>query len=759
MKKYSIILLASILVSSYAHATYRLDMSSTIYSCPFNNEDPLNPLMAAVKDSLAAKAEGNKACQEKIRNIIASTNTIRELYNRQLTPDLDANIAVNVYDEQIKELYVRYQDPTQTVEQKAATLALISTLEDALIQAKVIGEQNNASFNQTENLAFRAQLFEHMDEIMSEFNNMDPKCLNLIGAEVVSSVLSVASVASGWSLFSLQDILGTVSRLVSNLVLFIKNFNAKKGIAEIVKQQNKVVLACTYYAIQHQRCEYERGTALSKNVPEFDFDRVTNPEVQDYENYLILVNREKEFEDIFSKVSATDISSLDIINNGLAMYISDLLFIENLPVATMTDEIEDMLTQKELTQCRRSGIQDTGDGKDATARIYPKGKDDRLTNLSDETVEKWISSINILTKSTGLVSEAWSGGCTGKSGYYTGGTKEEIVCECLKRLYARDTRKNMYAASLDESKSYKDIKSELATRPDILTNTNLAIKVFDTFTKRVEGQGQKAVLAEMSETMNNLKAFIEEDKKPSEMLADYIKRSQSDGKTLFQGLAAGSMAQITSIRSFIIRDRAAQRLSNALKVIENDFRDQDIATDEERALKRCGETPLAVYYEDVLRDLRENGYVRFTDYMAKKDLSADVLYNFSDYSGTGLAFRDDKYKRTISAFTKGFKREIMDMIETAMSKNEKKSDKATASMLCALFSDFLKYLNGNPRAQLLLNRCEKNYTVVPLVRSPYDKIDETMDINYADKCFFDEYVRAETLRKAIISYEINKKQK
>jgi len=661
MKKLIFIPAILLLTTTAANATYQLDMYSTLYSCPFAKvskaDDPydLKPILSTLEAELRTKAKANTDCFAKLQQVQSSVSVIDELYLKRLTPDLQEKIALDIYNVQLEDLTASLKDPTLTTQDITYIKDSIQSIKDAILSARILGAQKVGIYKEETNASFRSELFNHANNILNAYNDMDPDCLNLIGASnIASSVMSVASIASGYSLFSGQDILGSVIKLVSNLVTFIKDFKTKKGIAEIVDQRNDTVLACTYYAIKHKECSYQRAKDLSVQYSEHTLPDVqtesASPEVKDYQDFLFLLQNKSLFNNIFESISAMDVSFINM--SSLANYLSDKLFVERLP--KKTQDIRNELYNIDpnvLTKCNETGTQNI------TSSNQQLDLDQSKLNeiKKDEVVDLWIKDVNDATVATATSPYST---CIGRNANYPR-TNFQMVCNCLSQIHAREKNVQVYEQRLDESRSFIDIKSTLATHPEALQTVAKALDFFQKFndTNNLSNSdleaGQKAVIQNVVNTMANLKEFVSADKGNDDVtLLTYIAKINAEGKKTFDQLADGSMAQISNIRSVIIRDRSQERLSNAFAVIENHF------------LKKDKE------HNDI-NDPNDT-YVKYIDYLLNNDLRATALYDFAEFTGLGTGFKQAEYNTAVHAFTKGFKNDILHMLDTYMSKSEKK---------------------------------------------------------------------------------------
>jgi hypothetical protein len=758
MRKAVFILAISLVATTSANATYQLDMYSTLYSCPFAKvskaDDPydLKPLLSTLEAELRTKSKANAECFAKLQQVQDSIYVIDELYLKRLTPDLQEKIALDIYNVQLEDLTASLQNPLLTPEDITNIKDSIQSIKDAILTERILGAQKVGVFKEDTNAFFRSALFNHANNILNAYNDMDPDCLNLIGASnIASSVLSVASIASGYSMFSGQDILGSVIKLVSNLVTFIKDFKTKTGIAEIVNQRNETVLACTYYAIKHKECSYQRAKVLSTQYEELPLlssqeNRIPE-EVKDYQDFLFLLKNKDMFKSIFGAIAAMDVSFLSM--SSLSSYISDKLFTERLP--KKTEDFRNELSRfnpEVLTKCNETGTQNT---TSSTQKLDVDQS--KLSEInSDDIVDRWIKDVNELTVATAIAPYST---CIGRSANYPR-TNFQMVCDCLSQIYSRETHVLVYEQNLNQSISFIDIKSTLATHPETLPTIEKAVNFFQKFSdsKNTDNNdleaGQKAVIQSMVNIMSNLKNFVAVDKAENDTeLSTYREKINKEGKKIFNQLAEGSMAQISNITSVIIRDRSEERLNNAFAVIENHF------------LKKDKE-------HNDLNDPKDK-FIKYIDYLLNNDLRATALYDFAEFTGIGTGFKQAEYNTAVHAFAKGFKGDILNMLDTYMSKQKKKGDPATATMMCALFNDFLASLDnaGHPRAMALLKKCKEHFSTVHLVQSPLQKQNQTLVLekatNFQDACFFDNYVREENARKIRFSYDIkqldNKKTK
>jgi hypothetical protein len=178
---------------------------------------------------------------------------------------------------------------------------------------------------------------------------------------------------------------------------------------------------------------------------------------------------------------------------------------------------------------------------------------------------------------------------------------------------------------------------------------------------------------------------------------------------MFRWISMGSVAQLPKQQILALGGKAQERLKNAFQVIENRLSKDDI-------------------------DNMDNNHVSFDKTFSAFKQEHLLYYQladlYDDLKGPHSAFRQSEMDIASGSFEKGFEDELIKMVES-------KLDQPTGGHFCSLMSGFLQ--KGSSRsASRILEKCQQRFKTLEISTL---SLDQPLEINYKDACFYDEYIR------------------
>lgn len=347
----------------------------------------------------------------------------------------------------------------------------------------------------------------------------------------------------------------------------------------------------------------------------------------------------------------------------------------------------------------------------AAVRLDPKN----ITNIPDANAsENEITNFLILMKARGA---SWSP-------YNQNGGTLSLVQQLAEVTEIIKAAKGVITAAQDimtKKQSFYDLKSEIIASNQYVTKELRSLKAY---TKDYLDSGKlppqyRADFATNERMLRKIDDFLSFDyigTTDEEYLA-YVEEINVKGRELFEEMSRGSIAQITAQTVLMVPNIAFKRFNRPFKNLEKYYLNNDI----------------------VHRD--DPTYGSFTDFVITRSMQSK-FNTYPDFHGTSEAFRVDTYLAARQGLEKGFKREIIRMVKSAM---EEKSDileafnGKTAAHLCALYASFLK--EESPQ---LFQKCQTDYTKLSLfpILAEANRPD-SMKIDYNDPCFYNSFKQEE----------------
>ena len=273
---------------------------------------------------------------------------------------------------------------------------------------------------------------------------------------------------------------------------------------------------------------------------------------------------------------------------------------------------------------------------------------------------------------------------------------------------------------LTSKRSFVDLKEEIVTKNQFAANELRYFRSFMLFhldSDKLPAQYRSIFRISLG-MLNQLIEFVSADIQDNETIEEYRARIDVIGQKLFDELSRGSVAQITRQSVLMIPEIAFERFTRPIKAMEHFYVSNDLANKD---------NPL---------------HVSYTDYVVNQALQVKLIALYEPLNGSSAAFRVETYLAALQGIKRGFKRDIIRMIERSMNSTSDilvDFEGVTPAQLCALFSPFLK-----EESPALFKKCQANYKELELFPVLREVNRPTkMTINYQDSCFYNDYKREE----------------
>ncbi len=639
---------------------YELPRSALLGTCPFISENfNFDGLLSMIKTQLETKIEGQEICQAPQRALLEQLSAVNNYYSN-IDRSLLSSKSAEIYQSFLMDLQVRLDD-LETLGQMNSSEATIlisqvSLLEQRIQNLTVESEVSKLDQENRQQTQFRRDMFTQLKNVFVSLNSMDPKCVAGMGgySQLLPPILSVASLASGYSIFSGQAIAGAALEIGAGITMLLQNRPAKEALRNIVKQQNDKVLACTYYSIQHSACEVNRANNLvSQRKPELQslVAGVRRSGPQEWQEYLDALTKLDLFSRIF-EVIASQGSALSLDVESVKDYFTALKINPKALPAPPGSGASTIDKSRWLDRLRIAGLS------------VPKTDFTGQPLTIDEQIKRATTSLNNSINTIDLVT-----------------------------------------ATLNDNQSFEALKSNLeAQRVDIVRNATKMADLLRSQALLLPEDRRGSVYMSLN-AMEKILAFMSVAAKDQASVDVYLKNLAIAGNDLFMVIAQGSVAQIDKQGILALGGKAQERLTNALKNIENRF----IVADIQQNLPY------------------ENSFIAF-----KQDqLLLYQLQNlYNDLKGPSSAFRISDIDVTFGSFEQGFSLEIVEMLQ-------KQIRLPSAGHFCSLFSGFL-HRSKDRKVRDILKTCKAKFPTLKIETLSYES---TETIDYGNYCSYHDYIR------------------
>jgi len=621
--------LGFLFASGIVSTPYELSNEALFSSCPFQQNDryDFGSLLNLVKSQLETKLEGAESCSATVNQLNNELTAIRTYYTK-LDDGLRASIAYDVVNRNLIELQVRLTTLAPGSLQYAQTVSDISSLERNLTSQEIEKLYRPKDARQTREFEFRSEMYQHINNVVVAFSAASPRCIEYLGgwSQILPSLMGTASLASGYSFFANQDVVGSVLQIASSFIQLFQNKQVKEAILEITKVKNYKILGCTYFSIKHTACEYMRAYRLSQNTD--DILRLIEGRYQaqaegEYEKYFYFLEDLKFYSPVFEVVARI-----------------------GTPTTLGTELIANYFS------AQRAG-----------PKTLPRRPDSKA---SDSDKKLWLNEverrgINFRERnpSTGVAF-----------------TIEEQLEQAKDDIIQKISNIESVEVEIRRSPSFIDLKHDLDAKfPDLRDRLKDFVVFLNSFIDP-NSQGRLRLLQEQWGAILQVLEILEELQKFLEVRSDFGPDKRGDyeiaikeaGLSLFRVMTKYSIAQVDTQTVLLLGSKIEDRLSRALQIIEQAYLKKDLLEN------IASQNSFSQYKKDqALKFYVLQNFEQFT--------GAGRAFRMEDIESTRSAF----YK----GFEDEIK-DMVEMALDSKSNLVPGLAGSTAPHLCSLFSDLLR---------------------------------------------------------------------
>lgn len=678
-------LFSSLFLCSFAKAqNYKLDKNSDLLQgCSFIHTDKysFNDALTLIQGLLLTKFEGDLACSAPLTQLNAQLVELDSFLNKPVSEYEKKELAKTAQKNYLIDLEAEMMslDPTNEsqADRMASLQAIIDVVKPTLTTLGVESQLAVMSDERNKNLLLAQRwdkAFNASTAALTTLNALPESCVDKMGGwknmiPIVMRLTSASGTMIGGAAGGIVALGFEAGAQVANL---LRNTRVKGAIADSNRVQNNQILACSYSLLQTNACELKRSLTLFKDKPKMIAlinQRVSQTSNKEYEAFHLQLSKLPRIYEMFKDIGTMG-SALTLDLELTARYFSALRLnpaqIKDIPATTDSEE----KISEFLINMKARGLDWNEFG--------PEGP---------------ISVINQLNQVTTLIKAA------------------ENVIKNAEALMFKKRAFNNLKGQLIKKNQYVVQDMELLHKAALVNLATASLpKQYRADLKATE------IMIRKIKDFVSLEYTGDRDINDSEYYK-YYEQVDSLGRTLFDEMAKGSVAQLTTQTVLMIPDVAFERFSRSYSQMETYFLNQDIV--------RQGDPTHAPY----------------TDFIINRAMQTQ----FNDYPnllGSREAFRVETYSAAKNSLETGFKKEIIRMIRDSMDLREeilRVSQGVTGAHLCALFAPFLK-----EEAPKLLRECQSKYKTLLLlpVLSEANRPTE-MTINYDDPCFYNSYKQEE----------------
>lgn len=515
---------------------YELSNDSLFSTCPFQHDDKYDfgSLLNLVKSQLETKLEGAESCSATVNQLNNELTAIRNYYIK-LDTGLRSSIAVDVINRTLIELQVKLAGLVPGTQQYSLTLAQIASLESDLTFNEINKLYISEDAKETREFQFRSDMYQHINNVVVAFSAASPRCIEYLGGwqQILPSLMGTAALATGYSFFANQAVLGSILQIASSFIQLFQNREVKEAILSIIKVKNYKVLACTYFSVKHTACEYSRAYELSRDTD--DLMRLIEgrylplPEGE-YEKYFYYLEQKNFFSPVFetvARIGTPTTLGTDLLNEYFVAQRASPNTLPEPPIATASDPERKLW----LNEVRRRGIS-FREVNYSTGVSYTLNE--QIKQATDDIVLKKANIISVETE-------------------------------------------------IRRSPSFIDLKHELDARfPDLYERLKDLNGYLQQFLGPVDGSLKLppetwGSILQIKEIMEALQSFLEV-KSDIDMakMGEYETAIKEAGISLFKVMTKFSVAQVDTQSALLLGSKIDDRLNRALLIVEQAYIKRDI---------------------------------------------------------------------------------------------------------------------------------------------------------------------------------------
>lgn len=706
-------------------ASFYIDLFGAAYSlpdqsfwdvCPFMQQEAFGTeiarLQGMVKSELDAKLAGHQECIAPLDNIQNNLVKMDDLFRTDLNPAKNRRIADEVYQNQLMEAEADLVIEGPEGSQYSTVLSRVYNLQDKIATNQISGRWDSDNYTFQNNSRYLSQAFGYLDSAVNSMKTLRPECVALLGGwqYLTPVLLNSASSLAGLAGFAYSGLIGANLKLIGTLVSFFQDFKVKKAVANLARQQNAKVLACTYYSVQTATCQFKRALKFSKNTERLRKEisgKFVNAQTDHYRKFLSMWRDAKMFKNILSNISQTG---------------STITFDQ--------DKVNTYLAAKKVSPYKLLQPSDIGP---------PPLKDDQTPGV-EERRQVWLFQV----KERGVIFR--------ESSFAGPRSLTEQIKEALLDIEKRKNDIRTLERFFTSRRSFLDLKGQLDSNPQIKGALDNYINYFDrVYDDQVIQISNKGMIEHALRILRFLQAFLDlkypiDRVKDSEAPAPPVNQTPFDlyrdrvnaaGERLFREIARDSIAEISVQNIFFIADAVQSRINQIFFAVEERF----IAQEARDALNPQPILPGAER-------------IRYSEYKRNFLLLTQVTANLSGYIGSPLAFKSEDIGSVYEALENGFAKELRKIIKDALIQKHSsiilpEMHDETASHMCALFIPFLA--NHHSRlptrsTRKIFDLCKEKYTHLPL----FDLVKPNkLEIDWENPCFYNDYRRLLATQRSV----------
>lgn len=682
MRTLSLWLLGLSLVPTLALGqNYKLDRNSDLIgSCGFIHSDKysFNDVLTLIQEQLKSKLDADQACAAPLAQLNAQLIHLDNYFNRQISEKEKKELSRNASTEYLVDLEAELMllnpaDPSNAP-RIASLNAIIDSVKGRLVTIGVesqIAAMEDKERDQQIILQKWENVYATSTSALTTLNSLPPQCVDRLGGwkNMLPVAMKLASASGPLVGGVVGGVISAGFEAGSQVALLLRNNKVKRAISDTNRVQNAQILACTYSVLQTNACELRRAKKLMDDkvkIRELINQRITNTKEAEYEAYFLQMSRLPRIQAIMKDIGAMG-SALTLDLELLGRYFAAV----RLDPESITDIPNSEASDGELT--------------DFFIRMKARGLDwNEFSPQGPVSLRDQLTQVLNLIRAAKSVIKAAEDLMTKKQSYFI--LKSEVLSNnqfVVKELLGLKNYFHLYMDPTILPSQY---------RADFATNTIMMERLIDFLGYDYLGNTDEEYNAYL----------VEVDKR---------------GRKVFEEMARGSVAQITTQTVLMIPDVAFRRFNRPFRQLEKYFITNDIINKDDPTHKP------------------------FTDFVINRSMQSNFA-TYPDFHGTKEAFRVDTYLAARNGLEKGFRREMISMVKEAMESRSdilKDFEGKTAAHLCALYAGFLK-----EEAPKLFQKCQENYKTLSLlpILSEANR-PSSMKIDYNDPCFYNSYKQEE----------------
>ncbi len=660
---------------------YKLERNSDLIGgCGYIHSDKysFNDVLTLIQEQLKSKLDADQACAAPLAQLNAQLIELDNYFKRQITEKEKRELSKNASNEYLidleAELMLLNPADTNNVARIASLNSIIDSVKANLVTVgfeSQIAAMEDDEGNQQVILQKWENVYATSTSALTTLNSLPPQCVDRLGGwkNILPVAMKLASASGPLVGGVIGGVISAGFEAGSQVALLLRNNRVKRAINDTNRVQNAQILACTYSVLQTNACELRRAKKLMDDkvkIRELINQRVSNSKEAEYEAYFLQMSRLPRIESIMKDIGAMG-SALTLDLELLARYFAAVRLdpddITDIPKPDASDEV--------LT--------------DFFIRMKARGLDwNEFTPQGPASLKDQLEQVINLIKTAKSVIKAAEDLMTKKQSYFI--LKSEIISNnqfVVKELLGLQSYFNFYLNSPNLPPQY---------RADFATNSIMVERLVAFLGYNYKGNSEEEYDA-------------------------YLEEVDARGRKVFEEMARGSVAQITTQTVLMIPDVAFRRFNRPFRQLEKYFITNDIINKDDPS------------------------YRPFTDFVINRSMQSKFS-TYPDFFGSKEAFRVDTYLAARNGLEKGFRREIIYMVKEAMESRSdilKDFEGKTAAHLCALYADFLK-----AEAPKLFQKCQQNYKTLSLLPILSEANRPTsMKIDYNDPCFYNSYKQEE----------------